>query len=41
MQDRTCKLTGVMDRLLGVTPVKTDLSNIEGVEDVEVITDTM
>ena len=41
MQDRTCRLTGVMDTLLGVTPVKTDLSNIEGVEDVEVITDTM
>ena len=41
MQDRTCRLTGIMDTLLGVTPVKTDLSNIEGVEDVEVVTDTL
>ena len=41
LSQRTCKLTSVMDKLLGVTPVNTDLINIDGVEDVEVSDNTL
>ena len=39
MQDRTCGLTGVMDTVVEVDLIKTDLT--EGMEDVEVIADQL
>jgi len=39
VQDRTSRLVGVMDKVIGLEPVVTDLT--EGVEDVEVVANTI